>query len=202
MVFIENQSVQNHVDHAGGHNYISGDNIHQLQEQNMAHADSTEIRQRGRYRFLIVAVIFWSGLLMIPPSAATPPSAMSVSFDNTAHELMVTITHATTNPQIHYIRQVNVRINGSAATDRFYTSQPISDTFTYIYPLQAIPGDTVEVTATCSLTGSSTRTLIVQGDNTATSTGYEPSPPVTQKAAMEFLPVAGLSLVVLARKKI
>jgi hypothetical protein len=125
---------------------------------------------------------------------------MSVSFDGTSHELTVSITHASVNPQMHYIKEVNIRINGQTANDVFYTSQPTKDTFTYTFPLQPAPGDTVEVNAICSLSGSTTRTLIVPGGTGITASGQGTSPPATQKAAMEVLSVAGLFLVVLIRR--
>jgi hypothetical protein len=137
---------------------------------------------------------------MITPAAATPPSAMSISYDGISHNLTVTITHATLNPRMHYIKEVKVNIDGQTANDFIYTSQPTSDTFTYVYPFAPKPGEIVEVTATCSLTGSATRTLTIPGESTGTPPGLAVSHPVTQKAAMGLFPLAGILILMLMRK--
>jgi hypothetical protein len=149
--------------------------------------------------FFIAATIL-AGLLLVTTAAATPPSAMSISYDGTSQELGVTITHTTTNPGIHYIREVKVNVNGQTVNDSAYTSQPTADTFTYVYPLHPKAGDTVEVTATCSLAGSSTKSLIVQEATTVTVPGRTAFPSTTQKAATGLVPVTGHFVGIFAKK--
>lgn len=166
----------------------------------MNSAKNPEIRQQVLYRFFIITTVGLAGLLIVVPAAATPPSAMSISFDSTTHNLTVTITHATLDPTTHYIKDVKVNINGQTVNDYRYTSQPTPDTFTYVYTLMPKRGDTIEVTATCSLAGSATRELTIPEGSTGTATGQAALPPVTQKAAVGLLPIAGLLVIVLARK--
>jgi hypothetical protein len=149
---------------------------------------------------IVFVAALLAGFLLAAPAAATPPSAMLLSFDGTSHGLFVTITHATTNPGTHYIREVKVNVNGQTVNDTTYTSQPTADTFTYVYPLQPNAGDTIEVTATCSLAGSSTKALVMQEVTTAMVPGQPAVPPTTQKAAAGLVPIAGLFGGMLARK--
>ncbi len=143
---------------------------------------------------LIVAV----SLILVCPAAATPPSAMSVSYQEIAKELSVTITHQTANPQVHYIKEVLITINGNTVTDAAYTSQPTRDTFTYTYPIVTRPGDEITVTATCVLGGSLSRTLY----NTGTiATTPPPASIPTRKAAAGLAPLLGAAAVILIRKK-
>jgi hypothetical protein len=143
-------------------------------------------------------VILAAGLLILPASAH-PPSDISLSYDELAKVLRVTITHTVPNPQEHYISKVTVTINGNVVSDSRYASQPSPDTFTYTYPLETVTGDEIVVTASCVLTGSLSRTL----DNTGPVAAI-PSPSkqqTTQKAAAGLVPVLGASAVLLIRKK-
>jgi hypothetical protein len=138
----------------------------------------------------VVAVVVW---LVVYPAAAHAPSDMSLSYNELSKELVVTITHQVSNPQAHYIREVRVLINVRVIYNSQYSSQPASDSFTYTYPVQPIPGDTIEATAFCSITGSISRQMYMPGP-----TATVPSqPPLTQKAASGILPMLGALLVIL-----
>jgi hypothetical protein len=113
--------------------------------------------------FLCILLLASGGYILVTPAAANPPSDMSVSYQELSRTLAVTITHPVPNPQSHYIREVLVTINGKTVNDSFYTSQPAPDTFTYTYPIDTVTGDEIGVTATCSLTGSISRTLYNTG---------------------------------------
>src|SRR4030042_2145307 len=101
--------------------------------------------------FLVIAVC--AGIVILP-AAAHAPSEMSISYNEYSKVLNVTITHQVPNPQAHYVKEVHVILNGNTVHDVHYTSQPSPDTFTYTYPLLPAPGDTIEVTASCSIAGS------------------------------------------------
>jgi len=121
---------------------------------------------------------------------------MSISYNELSKNLNVTITHQVQNPLAHYIQEVRVTINGNVASDSRYTSQPAPDTFTYTYPVLPVPGDTIEVTASCSIAGSISRLMYMPGP-TATAPGQPGTPPPTQKAALGIIPVSGALLIFL-----
>jgi hypothetical protein len=143
--------------------------------------------------FLVIAVFVW---IVVHPAAAHAPSDMSISYNELSKELNVTIKHQVPNPQAHYVKEVRVTINGNVVHDSQYTSQPSPDTFTYTYPVLPAPGDAIEVTASCSITGSISRTMYIPG-STATAPGQPGTPLPTQKAAEGIVPVLGAFIVFL-----
>jgi len=143
--------------------------------------------------FLVIAVCV--GIVVLP-TAAHAPSDMSISYKELSKELNVTITHQVPNPQAHCVQEVHVTINGNTIHDVHYTSQPAPDTFTYTYPLLPVPGDTIEVTASCSIAGSISRVMYMPG-STATAPGQPGTTPPTQKAAPGIIPVLGALLILL-----
>jgi len=143
--------------------------------------------------FLMIAVC--AGVIVLP-AAAHAPSDMFLSYNELSKELNVTITHQVPNPQAHYIQEVHVTINGRTVHDVHYTGQPTPDTFTFTYPVVPVPGDTIEVTATCSIAGSVSRTMYMPGP-TATNPGQTGTPPPTQRAGPGMVPVLGALLIFL-----
>jgi hypothetical protein len=65
------------------------------------------------------------------------------------HKLSVTVTHPVDDPKTHYVRGVQVKINGEVISDPPYKSQPGRNSFTYTYDVMANPEDSVWVVATC-----------------------------------------------------
>jgi hypothetical protein len=105
------------------------------------------------------------------PAAATPPSAVDLSFDKTAGVLTVSITHDSENTATHYIYKVEIKKNGAAYNTSLYTSQPDAHRFTYTYNVVAGDGDKIEVTASCVLFGFLTTKLDVATGKTVSSGG-------------------------------
>jgi len=149
--------------------------------------------------FLCIVLVIAGGLLMVPVSAH-PPSGMSVTYQELSKELLVSITHAVPNPGEHYINEVTISVNGKVVNTSRYTSQPAPDTFSYTYPVEAVTGDEIKVTATCSRAGSMTRTLHNTGPIASASSASPDSQP-TQKAAVGLLPVLGVAAALLIGKK-
>jgi hypothetical protein len=147
---------------------------------------------------ILVAVL--AGSLIFSPVSANPPTEMSLSYNEQSGDLSVVITHPVPNPRAHYIKDVIVSINGKIVNDSRYTSQPAPDIFTYAYPLVTVPGDEIEVTASCVLSGSLSRQLYTTGPVGATSSSTPKSQP-TQKAAEGFVPLLGAAAAFLIRKK-
>jgi hypothetical protein len=124
---------------------------------------------------------------------------MAVSYNELSRTLAVTITHQVSDPQTHYIREVLVTINGKTVNDTFYTSQPGPGTLTYMYPIDTKTGDEIAVTATCSLSGSLTRTLYNTGP-VATSPQGTGGAPAPTRASAGLLPLLGLAIYLGYRK--
>ncbi len=145
--------------------------------------------ESSNYILAFMVIIVFTGVVILP-AAAHAPSDMSISYNELSKELNVTITHQVPSPQAHYVKEVRVTVNGNTVHDVQYTSQPSPDTFTYTYSLLPAPGDTIEVTASCSIAGSVSRTMYMPGP-TATAPGQTGTPPPTQKAAPGMIPVLG-----------
>jgi hypothetical protein len=117
--------------------------------------------RRSSYPLLLALVM--SVFLAIPSAAyAHPPSNVSLAYDGQKHVLAVTITHSSFFPSKHYIKNVEISLNGKVITSVPYTSQPTGDTFTYTYPVSALPGNELSVTAACNIFGSLQGKLTVQ----------------------------------------
>jgi hypothetical protein len=135
------------------------------------------------------------------PVTATPPTDIVLAYNSATGQLSATITHPIPNPDVHYIKNVLVKLNDQTVINANYTSQPTKDTFTYTYPLQALPGDTISVTGTCVLFGSLTKSMTVPGATGAGQTAAAvPSP--APKAPAGLLPLAGAIVLVFAAKKL
>ncbi|WP_292348199.1 MULTISPECIES: hypothetical protein [unclassified Methanoregula] len=88
-------------------------------------------------------------LLLVLPAMATAPSNITITYNPDMHRLFVTVTHPTENPETHYIRGVQVKINGEVISDPVYKNQTGRTSFTRTYDVMANPGDSVWVVATC-----------------------------------------------------
>ncbi len=89
---------------------------------------------------------------------AHAPKDVVLTYDNQAQNLQVKITHETPWTS-HYLKKVIVKKNGNIVETYLYESQPDPKEFTYTYKVEAVPGDVIEVTATCSIFGSKTVSL-------------------------------------------
>jgi hypothetical protein len=150
------------------------------------------------------------------PVAAHAPSNITIGYNPDVHQLSVTITHPVDDRMTHYIRWVQVRVNGNVISDPDYKSQPGRNSFTYTYDVMANPGDTVWVTATCvygqslethyDIVKPVSPTLIVHTLSPATVTpppATTTAPPTarTTFADTGLLPVFGAVVVVLMMRK-
>jgi hypothetical protein len=122
------------------------------------------VHPRGISRSARPVILLLFALLLIPQGAfAHPPSDMQPGIQEGDRLLSVTITHTVADPAAHYVNRVLVTAGGITINDTAYTSQPTANTFTYTYPLpQGISGE-ILVKAECSIAGSITRSLGIQG---------------------------------------
>lgn len=112
-----------------------------------------------RVVFWLILVLVWT--LPAGEAQATAPSSLKLSYDAATRTLQVTITHPSSFPTSHYIKNVEIRKDGTTLLSQDYKSQPDAPAFSYSYHIQAAPGDILEVKATCSLWGSRTKKLTI-----------------------------------------
>jgi len=104
---------------------------------------------------LVFSLVFLPGVV-----SAHPPKKVTLTYDAAAKVLKVTILHPSFAPSWHYIKTVAVAKNKQALASYPYTSQP-GDEFTYTYEIPVAPGDTLVVTASCSMYGTRTESLTI-----------------------------------------
>lgn len=129
-------------------------------------------QKNSRALILIGVLALLAIALVSAPAAATPPSAVDLSFDKVGHVLTVTITHDSENVNTHYIYKVDIVKNGAAFNKSFYTSQPDPHKFTYRYDVVAGDGDILAATANCVVYGNLTTTLDITTGKTTTTISY------------------------------
>lgn len=122
--------------------------------------------QTNRRTFLGISVkgILLTTLLQLGlpfQAAAHSPKEVRLSYDAAARKLTVRITHSSSWPTFHYIDKVEITKGGRIISSTEYKSQPDKETFSYEYPIEAVPGDVLEVKASCSIFGSGTEKLTV-----------------------------------------
>jgi desulfoferrodoxin (superoxide reductase-like protein) len=107
-------------------------------------------------RFLVILVSVLFALSLPHLALAHSPQKVDVSYDFASQTLVVKITHTSNNPDRHFVKEVVVKKNGQVVQRGEYTKQA-GDTFTYTYKMAATGADTIEVTAVCSIHGSTTQ---------------------------------------------
>ena len=112
---------------------------------------------------LVSAILFLSCTVILMPGAAAAhgPSKVVLAYDKAAKTLNVPITHTVSDAKSHYIKTVDVTVNGKTVQSMTYTSQPAPDTFTYTYPVDAVPGAEISARAECNYFGSDTDSITV-----------------------------------------
>lgn len=128
--------------------------------------DRNEKIQTDRRTFLGISLkaLSFTALLQLGlpfQAAANAPQEVRLSYDAAARKLTVRITHGSAWPTFHYIDKVDIMKGGKTIASTEYKSQPEKESFSYEYPVEAAPGDVLEVKASCSIFGSVTERLTV-----------------------------------------
>jgi hypothetical protein len=123
--------------------------------------------QTNRRTFLGISVkgILLTTLLQLGlpfQAAANAPKEVLLTYDSAAKRLTVQITHSSSSPTFHYIDKVEIKKGGKTISTTEYNSQPDQATFSYVYPIEAAPGDVLEAKVGCSIFGSKTEKLTVK----------------------------------------
>lgn len=113
----------------------------------------------SRHTLLILGIL--ALMMVVSIVSANPPSDLNLTYDNSSGNLSATFTHQVADPTTHYIKNVKVSVDGKEILNENYTSQPTSDVFTYIYPVNASPGMVIDVIGQCNLLGSKGNSITV-----------------------------------------
>lgn len=102
-------------------------------------------------------IIFWAMaifLFSVSLAYAHPPQDISISFDLTTKMLTAVITHKVSNPANHYIKKVDIALNGVEIIEHRISKQDTNTTQTVSYLIPDVKnGDRISVEAYCSLSG-------------------------------------------------
>jgi ribosomal protein S17 len=103
-------------------------------------------------------VLFLAGTV-----SAHPPKEVKIEFDPDAKMMTVIAYHDTKDPSKHYLRVLEVELNGDKMIEQKFKSQPDAETQKAHYWLNdAKIGDTITVIATCSIAGKKTTVLKIE----------------------------------------
>jgi hypothetical protein len=113
-----------------------------------------------KYSFIVLMLVITPllGFQVI----AHPPIDMTLEYYIDTDSLIVTITHETPAPDLHYVNKIDIKKNDILVISEEYTSQPTNDVFSYTFNPNAALGDIIMVTAYCNIQGSITRTITIE----------------------------------------
>lgn len=111
---------------------------------------------------LMLTVVLTMLFCVATVAQAHPPSDITLKYDQKTHILTVTALHNTLDPTTHYIKLIEVSINGAPMITQNFLSQTDKATQQAQYIIIDLkPGDTIVAKATCSIRGSLEKPLIL-----------------------------------------
>jgi len=112
-------------------------------------------------RYFLIEITALILLLLVSGVSANPPSDLNLTYNQTSGNLSATFTHQVADPATHYLKNVRIWVDGNETINEDYTSQPTSDVFSYVYPLNVNEGTMIEVSGECNIFGSIKESLII-----------------------------------------
>lgn len=102
---------------------------------------------------------------------AHAPSDIVIKYDSASNSLHVVITHSIKNtpekdPTKHYVKSVELKINGKLFKTNTFMSQPTLDeqvTDFNMLPLSDNKNNKITIKATCSIIGEKTKNFTIKG---------------------------------------
>lgn len=111
----------------------------------------------------IAALVFAIVLAASATAYAHPPSDITITFDAVTKMLRAVIIHNVSTPLTHYIKKVDVAINGKEIIEHSLSRQDNNDSQTVSYLIPDVKdGDTVSVEAYCSISGKLKKEIVVK----------------------------------------
>ena len=109
--------------------------------------------------FLIVFVF----AAAISTAYAHPPSDIKITFDAKTKILQAIIMHNTSNPLNHYIKKVDVGLNGREVIEHAISREDNNESQTVRYLIPDVKdGDVISVEAYCSISGKLQKEISVK----------------------------------------
>ncbi len=110
-----------------------------------------------------IATILFCFFVVTQLVSAHPPAKIVVEYDSATRMLTATISHPVADPKTHFIRKVDIAINGEEILEHRISRQDNDTTqsVSYLIP-DAKKGDTISVEAYCNIGGKLTKEIKVR----------------------------------------
>ena len=109
-----------------------------------------------------IFLLFCLFVLPATLSFATPPTSITLSYDQAKGSLHVVAIHPSFDLEKSYVRLMNVYVNGEQVQTLNYFKQNNNNEFTDDVPLTAKAGDVIKVDLFCSLGGEMAQKMTVK----------------------------------------
>lgn len=102
----------------------------------------------------VVLIIIFIVLVFVSSAYAHPPSDIKITLDPQTKILQAVIIHNTSNPDSHYIKKVDIGLNGKEIIEHRISREDnkVSQAVSYLVP-NVKGGDVLSVEAYCSISG-------------------------------------------------
>ena len=78
-------------------------------------------------------------------------------------QITVTVIHGVLDPKTHYIKRIEITLNGMKTIEQNFTMQTDDDMQQVIYVIPSLQtGDKMTITATCNTSGEFTKEIMIQ----------------------------------------
>ena len=102
-------------------------------------------------------------LAAVSAAYAHPPSDIKIAFDPQTKILKAVIMHNTSNPLTHYIKKVDIGLNGREIIEQAISREDNSESQTVSYLIPDVKeGDVLSVEAYCSISGKLQKEITVK----------------------------------------
>ncbi len=114
-------------------------------------------------RRILTLIVFLSVLTVVSTAYAHPPSDIKITFEPKTKMLEAVIVHNTSNLINHYIKKVDIGLNGKEIIEHQISRQDNNQTQTVRYLIPDVKnGDVLSVEGYCSISGKSKKEIVVK----------------------------------------
>jgi hypothetical protein len=101
--------------------------------------------------------------VVVAVAYAHPPSDIKITFDLNTKVVTAVIMHNVSNPLNHYIKKVDVGLNGKEIIEQSISRQDNNDSQTVSYFIPDVKnGDKISVEGYCSISGKLMKAIVVE----------------------------------------
>jgi hypothetical protein len=109
---------------------------------------------------LALTMVWLLALILAIPAFAHPPKTVTAEFDLEEHVLKVEAKHDTKDANKHFIKRIEVELNGEKIIEQKFGSQEDRASQRSLYRIaEAEVGDTIKATAVCNVAGKKSESL-------------------------------------------